>query len=112
MSGMFEGAIAFNQNIGKWNTSKVTDMSYMFYGASESNQDISKWNTSKVIIMDLMFKLALAFNQSISKWNTSKLTNMYGMFTNSGIVKTLDNAKYLSLYNKSQAMSPIQDLFA
>jgi surface protein len=47
MSGMFCEAKAFNQPIGKWNTSKVTDMSSMFQDAVSFNQDISSWNTSK-----------------------------------------------------------------
>lgn len=33
----------FNQNIGGWNTSKVTDMNYMFYSAEVFNQDVSSW---------------------------------------------------------------------
>tara|TARA_B100001109_G_C18840063_1_gene463904 strand:- start:319 stop:1764 length:1446 start_codon:yes stop_codon:yes gene_type:complete len=38
----------FNQPIGGWNTSKVTDMNGMFHNASGFNQNISSWNTSKV----------------------------------------------------------------
>jgi surface protein len=30
---MFNGAESFNQPIGEWNVSKVTDMTKMFYGA-------------------------------------------------------------------------------
>jgi len=30
---MFDGAEAFNQPIGEWNTSNVTNMQAMFYGA-------------------------------------------------------------------------------
>ena len=51
---MFRDARIFNQNIGGWNTAKVSTMQNMFYSESNSgssqmvfNQDISGWNVSK-----------------------------------------------------------------
>jgi surface protein len=38
----------FNQDIGSWNVSKVTDMHGMFWNADDFNQDISGWDVSKV----------------------------------------------------------------
>ena len=55
----------FNQPLNKWNTRKVTDMSYMFASAVRFNQDISTWDTSKVTDMSFMFSQASAFNQPI-----------------------------------------------
>ena len=41
---MFKNALAFNQDVGNWNTAAVTDMKFMFYEARSFNQDISSLN--------------------------------------------------------------------
>lgn len=81
MSSMFSYASAFNQNIGAWNVSNVTNMSYMFMSAYAFNQNIGSWNVSNVINMIHMFQLAKVFNQNIGSWNVSNVTNMKLMFT-------------------------------
>ena len=63
MRYVFGTASAFNQNIGSWNTLKVTDMTGMFKDASSFNHDISGWTgTAATSPQTDMFTGATAFN--------------------------------------------------
>ena len=44
MNSVFCGAEAFNQPIGSWDVSNVTDMGSMFYAAEAFNQPIGDWD--------------------------------------------------------------------
>lgn len=87
----------FNQNIGNWNTSKVTTMQQMFQNQLEINQDLSTkvvtigglsyvaWDTSNVITMAFIFGGGTRggkFNGNITNWNTSKVTLMNSLVAN------------------------------
>lgn len=45
----------FNQDIGKWNVSKVTDMTFMFSGAELFNQDLSNWCVTEIATLPTGF---------------------------------------------------------
>lgn len=63
----------FNQDIGSWNVSGVTDMAFMFFTATNFNQNISLWDVPSVTNMDQMFT-ATVFNQDIGLWDISALS--------------------------------------
>ena len=85
MSGMFGGNTVFNQNIGGWDTSKVASFASMFQGATSFNQNLgSNFVTSVATSLSSMFGGATAFNNGgssdIGSWDTANVTTMYYLF--------------------------------
>ena len=88
----------FNQNIGNWNTSKVTSLYATFYNQVNFNQDLSTkavtvngvtytaWDTLNVTTMAYTFSRYTVdgplsqFNGNISNWNTTKVNTLRTMF--------------------------------
>ena len=105
---MFYSSRVFNQNIGGWDTAKVTTMRAMFRDARKFNQNISGWNTSKVKIMRAMFysnsnsgTSRTVFNQNISGWNVGNVTDIHSMFFQSKFNKNISgwNVSKVSIYD-------------
>tara|TARA_R110000868_G_scaffold178807_2_gene418648 strand:- start:359 stop:1501 length:1143 start_codon:yes stop_codon:yes gene_type:complete len=104
----------FDQNIGNWNTSQVSDMQFTFavpapYISAFNNggsPTINNWDTSNVNNMYAMFSQANSFNQNIGNWNTSKVTNMAYMFQarsfNNGGSPTINNWDVSKVTNMSR----------
>ena len=72
MISMFYEALAFDQEIGGWNTANVISMEGMFADAASFNRDIGRWDTADVADMRFMFgsfSTPTVFNQNLSGWN-------------------------------------------
>ena len=83
----------FNQPIGGWDVSSVTDTNRMFNGADRFNQDLGAWDVGSVTDMTAMFYEARMFNQDLGAWDVGSVTNMAEMFN--GV--TLSRENYDSL---------------
>ena len=79
---MFSGAVQFNQTIGAWDTSTMTDLSNTFNGAVAFNQDLSTWDLSSALTTSAMFANTAAFDSPINLTTTTFVTDMSSMFAN------------------------------
>ena len=113
MSKIFISLTNFNQDIGSWDISNVTNMSSMFEDARSFNQDIGSWDVSNVTDMSGMFINTESFNQDISGWNVSNVTNMTRMFQNSGFnldIGNWDVSNVKTMYQMFQSTRFNQDI--
>jgi surface protein len=90
---MFRFASAFNQDLSKWNVSKITNMQAMFQNCSVYNNGadtdvnagtgragLDGWDMSNVTNVMQMFLYCSAFNRPIGNWNTAKVTAWWQLF--------------------------------
>ncbi len=82
MSKLFWRCTEFNDPLTDWDTHNVVDMEGMFQDAKSFNQPLNHFNTSNVYNMKTMFAGAKNFNQPLNNWDTSNVTNMRGLFGN------------------------------
>jgi surface protein len=71
MAGMFEidselvlwdpDFRSFNQPIGVWDVSNVTNMDYMFKDNFEFNQDLSRWCVAKILTIPKDFTISTSY---------------------------------------------------
>ncbi|UCS94302.1 DUF285 domain-containing protein [Echinicola marina] len=88
MSGMFAGT-EFNQPIENWDVSNVENMRGMFY-QSNFNQPIGDWDVGNVLDMNAMFTFT-QFNQPIEGWDVSKVNDMEGIFWQASFNQPIGN---------------------
>jgi surface protein len=77
---MFSGADAFNQPIGNWNVSSVTNFAAMFQNTDNFNQPIGNWNVSSGTSFANMFNGADVFKQEIRTWTVKQTAVFTSMF--------------------------------
>ena len=80
MSYTFRGATAFTgAGIGCWDVSSVTEMGGMLSGATAFNEPIGDWDVSSVWNMNATLSGATAFNAPIGDWDVSSVEEMGDM---------------------------------
>ncbi|WP_169712799.1 BspA family leucine-rich repeat surface protein [Algoriphagus faecimaris] len=89
MESLFLQLVTFNQSIGNWDVSNVTNMKWIFSQTS-FNQSIENWDVSNVINMVGMFAHS-PFNQPLGIWNVSSVTDMSYMFIDSPFNQPIGN---------------------
>lgn len=94
-SGMFNGALIFDQPIPKF--PKCTNFSFMFMQTERFNQPLPGFITNVAKNLSGMFANTKAFNQPLTWWDTSGVTSFNQMFYDAQVFN--QNISHLSLSN-------------
>ena len=95
MSRMFGNCETFNQPIGYWDTSSLTNMNAMFQLAYDFNQDLSNWDTSNATNIGFMFDRATSFDQNLGSWDVSSVTYAVNFMSSSHGISTSNYSNIL-----------------
>ena len=84
----------FNEDLSRWNVSKVVSMRGMFMNATSFNGDISSWKVRQVKDMECMFNGATSFDRQLGgAWATSTADKTEMFYNSPGTIagKTKDD---------------------
>lgn len=118
--GSVLGVTTFNEDLGDWDVSNVTDMHSMFNNQNDFNQDLNSWDVGAVTDMSFMFAgnggfggapLGGKFNGNITSWDVSSVTTMDRMFQNQPFFNQDISGWNVSSVTNMQGMF-VQALFA
>ena len=82
-------ATPFNQPIGSWNVSKVTNMESLFHGATNFNQNIGSWNVSGVTNF-----INFMAGKTFSDYSTTNLDAIYNGWSSLPSVQSSRNITF------------------
>ena len=103
MTSMFQNATAFNQPIGNWNVSKVTNMTSMFAGATAFDQDIGNWDI--VAVTSITGFMSSKTPATFSAANLDAIYNGWSSRpSNSNLSISFGTAKYTSASSAGRAI--------
>ena len=92
MENMFRNCRSFNQPIGYWNTSSLSDISYMLRSAVSFDQDLSNWIvtgiTSATSFMQNVTLSTCNYDRTLSGWHSQAVQN--------GVSISFGNSEYSS----------------
>jgi len=74
-SNMFTNQVLFNQPIGPWDTSKITDIRFMLYNCDAFDQDLSNWVVTGITIATSFMQGANGlsttnYDRTLSGWSS------------------------------------------